>query len=103
MLQVAARQICSFRLNPFTLTVEGVEILFKNVEGGVQIDAEGLTLDLLVNKETSSTEWTTDGAEMKTYTWRTGPNSLRIRNSVADSGVEEIQDITFLPAGIAVS
>ena len=83
--------------------MEGVEILFKNVEGGVQIDAEGLTLDLLVNKETSSTEWTADGAEMKTFTWRTGPNSLRIRNSVADSGVEEIQDITFLPTGIAVS
>ena len=40
---------------------------------------------------------------MKTYTWKTGPNSVRIRNSVADIGVEEIQDITFLPTGVAVS
>ena len=76
--------------------------MFKNVEGGVQIDYDGLTLDMILNKETSSTAWT-DGAEMKTYTWRTGPNSLRIRNSVADIGVEEIQDITFLPAGVSVS
>ena len=98
--QVGTGHVCSFLLHPFS--VEGAEIMFKNVEGGVQIDYDGLTLDMILNKETSSTAWT-DGAEMKTYTWRTGPNSLRIRNSVADSGVEEIQDITFLPTGIAVS
>ena len=82
--------------------VEGAEIMFKNVDGGVQIDYSGLTLDLLINKETTTTEWT-DGEEMKTYTWKTGPNSVRIRNSVAAIGVEEIQDITFLPAGVSVS
>ena len=77
--------------------------MFKNVDGGVQLEAEGLTLDLLLNKETTSTEWTEGGEEMKTYTWRTGPSSVRIRNSVEDIGVVEIQDINFLPNGIAVS
>merc|ERR1712154_16332 len=61
--------------------IEGAEIMFKNVEGGVQIDYDGLTLDLILNKETTSTDWT-DGA---------------------DIGVEEIQDITFLPTGVAIS
>merc|ERR1712227_335910 len=72
-------------------------------------DGEGLTvkfgelgLDMKYNEETTSTEWT-EGAEMKTYTWRTGPNTIRIRNMVEDNGIVETSDLQFLPNGVSIS
>ena len=83
--------------------VEGNEISFTEIG-----DGEGLTvkfgelgLDMKYNEETTSTEWT-EGAEMKTYTWRTGPNTIRIRNIVEDNGIVETSDLQFLPNGVSV-
>ena len=68
---------------------------------GVAIMFGGLSLDMKFGAETVSTDWT-DGKEMKTMTWRTGPNSIRVRNSVAETGIVEHQDLTFLPNGVQV-
>ena len=54
------------------------------------------------NEETTSTGWTEGGEEMKTYTWRTGPNSLRVRNSVPELGISENLNMRFLPTGVEV-
>merc|ERR1711963_1231113 len=76
---------------------------------GYEGDGDGLTvkfgelsLDMKYYMETTSTEWT-DGAEMKTYTWRTSPNSIRIRNMVEDKGIVETSDLHFLPNGVQIS
>ena len=84
--------------------MEGNEITFSALEEGmgVTIMFGGLSLDMKFGAETVSTDWT-DGKEMKTMTWRTGPNSIRVRNSVAETGIVEHQDLTFLPNGVQVS
>ena len=83
--------------------MEGNEITFSALEDGmgVAIMFGGLSLDMKFGAETVSTDWT-DGKEMKTMTWRTGPNSIRVRNSVAETGIVEHQDLTFLPNGVQV-
>ena len=86
------------------LSVAGISIELSELEdnAGLRLNWEGLTLDMKYNEETTSTGWTEGGEEMKTYTWRTGPNSIRVRNSVPELGITEHKDLRFLPTGIEV-
>merc|ERR1712221_28680 len=68
---------------------------------GTEVSIGELTLDMKYNQETTSTGWTTDGSELKTYTWRTGPNSIRLRNTNGD--VTEMKDLVFHPNGFSAS
>ena len=83
-------------------SVEGIKITITELDdnAGLSLDYEGLTLDMKYNEETTSTGWTE--GEMKTFSWRTGPNSLRIRNTVEDLGVVEHKDLRFTPTGVQV-
>ena len=71
---------------------QGLQLSFGGYEG---------TLDLIVDQETLSTQWT-EGLVMKTSTSVTGDNRIRVRYIVEDLGVEETKDLHFTQNGIEV-
>ena len=84
-------------------SVAGHYISFSPLRGGqgLQLSFEGQTLDLRVDQETLSTQWT-EGLVMRTSTTVTGENRIRVRNTVEDIGVEETQDLHFKQNGLEV-
>ena len=86
--------------------VAGHQITITPMSGGQGLQLsfegyEGLTLDLKVDEDTLSTQWT-EGLVMRTSTSVTGENRIRLRNTVEDIGVEETQDLHFMQNGVEV-
>ena len=83
--------------------VAGHYISFSPLRGdtGLRLSYEGLTLDLKIDQETVSTQWT-EGLLMRTITTITGENKIRVNNIVEDIGVQETQDLLFKQNGLEV-
>ena len=83
--------------------VAGHYISFSPLRGdtGLRLSYEGLTLDLKLDQETVSIQWT-EGLLMRTITTITGENKIRVTNIVEDIGVQETQDLLFKQNGLEV-
>ena len=69
---------------------------------GVDVDYEGQwTLPLRFGQEVTSTEPAL-GKEMKSLSWRTGHNTLYVKNVVEEDGIEEVKNVVFYPHGAQV-
>ena len=70
--------------------------------GGVDIDYEGQwTLPLRFGQEVTTTEPAL-GKQMKSFSWRTGQNTLKVINRVEEDGISETKSLVFYPHGLQV-
>merc|ERR1719300_536329 len=85
--------------------VEGVKVSIEELEDNSglmsvwELIFGNFAFNMKYNQETSNSG--RDGSAIMTYTWRTGPNSIRVRNS--NENVTEMVDTVFHHNGLSSS